>query len=328
VAESGDWRSRRGWTTAAYGLVAIGAILLLVLDRPGERPSVLTDVRAFVGDISASVMSAVSAPIRGVRSIFEGATDYWDPVEENRRLRQEVVELRQWRDLALSLRDKVQNYEAILNIPGVRAARPIGAWSVAESGGPFVHARLIDAGVAQGVREGHPVLTDQGLIGRVIIAGRHSSRVLLLTDLNSRIPVMTEDGEARALLTGDNSGAPRLEFINRDAVLEPGERIVTSGDAGLFPRGLPVGVAAPSGGQAWRVRLYTSGEPMDSVWVYPHDPIEPPEENPAPEETIPEAEPDSEDAPSAAEAPQEITSESEATEDAPQTAQAETESGQ
>lgn len=283
MVESSEWRSRRGWTTAVYALVAVAALLLLVLDRPGSRPSVLDDIRAHTGDWAAPVMSAVSAPIRGLRSIFGGASDYWAAVDENRELRQEIAQLNRWRDLALSLRDKVRAYESILDIPGVDAADPIGAWSVADASGSFVHARLIDAGWDRGVREGHPVLTERGLVGRVVVVGHNSARVLLLTDLNSRIPVMTEDGEARALLTGDNSSAPRLEFVNRDAVLEQDERIVTSGDGGLLPRGLPVGQAAPASGDAWRVRLYSSGDPVDMVWVYPYDPIMTPEENPVPQ---------------------------------------------
>lgn len=282
MVETSEWRSRRGWTTAVYALVAVAAVMLLVIDRPGSRPSVLDDIRAQASDWSEPAMGAVSAPIRGVRSIFGGATEYWDAVDENRELRREIARLNQWRDLALSLRDKVRTYEEVLGIPYIEAADPIGAWSIAESSGPFVHARLIDAGWERGVREGHPVLTERGLVGRVVTAGETTARVLLLTDLNSRIPVMTEDGEARALLTGDNSSAPRLEFVNRGAVLARDERIVTSGDGGLLPRGLPVGVAAPAGGDAWRVRLYSAGQPIDMVWVYPFDPIRPPEDEPVP----------------------------------------------
>lgn len=280
MVERSEVRKRRSWARAGFALAIVAAVVLLLIDRPDNRPPLLEDIRTKTGDVAAPILGAVAAPIRGVRSIFGGIGDYWNAVGENRDLRQEVAELRQWRNLALSLRDKVESYESILEIPRVKAADPIGAWSVTDSGGPFVQARLIDAGWKRGVREGHPVLNERGLVGRVVTVGQSSARVLLLTDLNSRIPIMTEEGEARALLIGDNSPAPRLEFANRDAVLEDGERIVTSGDGGLLPRGLPVGVAAQTGGDAWRVRLYSSGQPIDMIWVYPFTPLPEPDSEP------------------------------------------------
>lgn len=284
MVERSEVRKRRSWARAGFALAILASVGLLLVDRPDNRPPLLEEIRTRTGDAAAPVMGAVAAPIRGVRSIFGGIGDYWNAVGENRRLRKEVAELRQWRNLALSLRDKVESYESILEIPRVEAADPIGAWSVTDSGGPFVQARLIDAGWKRGVRDGHPVLNERGLVGRVVTVGQSSARVLLLTDLNSRIPVMTEEGEARALLIGDNSPAPRLEFVNRDAVLEEGERIVTSGDGGLLPRGLPVGVAAPADGGDWRVRLYSAGQPIDMIWVYPFTPLPEPASEPITDE--------------------------------------------
>lgn len=221
-------------------------------------------------------MSGVSAPLSGLRSAREALDDHWAVYRQNEELRAQIEELEGWRELALSLRDKVSAYEAILDIPGVQSADPIGAWTVAESGGPFQHARLMAAGEDKGIKSGYPVLTDRGLVGRVVSVSERSSRVLLLTDVNSRVPVMTEDGEVRAMLTGDNSGQPKLEFASGGRTLEPGDRIVTSGDAGVFPRGLPIGVAGMSGDEVWRVALYSDRAPIDAVWVYPYDPVEAP----------------------------------------------------
>ena len=84
----------------------------------------------------------------------------------------------------------------------------------------------------------------RGLVGRVIAAGHDSSRVLLLEDLNSRIPVMIEPYGVKAILTGTNLGDPRLEFLPVNTTLNPGDRVVTAGDGGLLPPGIPVGVVA------------------------------------------------------------------------------------
>ena len=221
-------------------------------------------------------MSAVAAPFSGMRGVRESVENYWAVRRQNEELRTQIEELESWRALALSLRDKVAAYEAILDVPGIESLDPIVAWPVAESGGPFQHARLMEGGADKGIKPGYPVLTDRGLIGRVISVGDRSSRILLLTDATSRVPVMSEDGELRAMLVGDNTGAPKLEFADGARPLEPRERILTSGEGGVFQRFLPVGTAVAGRDGVWRVALYSNGEPTDAVWVYPYDPVEAP----------------------------------------------------
>jgi rod shape-determining protein MreC len=85
-------------------------------------------------------------------------------------------------------------------------------------------------------------LTGDGLAGRIAEVGRRSARVLLLTDINSRVPVLVERTRDRAILAGDNSNHPQLLYLKPRAELRVGDRVVTSGDGGVFPAGLPVGV--------------------------------------------------------------------------------------
>jgi rod shape-determining protein MreC len=116
-------------------------------------------------------------------------------------------------------------------------ARVIGS-----SAGAFVREVLIAAGARDGIAKGQAALTGEGLAGRVTEVGNRSARVLLLTDINSRIPVLLEGSRHKAILAGDNSNEPRLLFLPPDALPAPGDRIVTSGDGGAFPAGLPVGI--------------------------------------------------------------------------------------
>jgi rod shape-determining protein MreC len=93
-------------------------------------------------------------------------------------------------------------------------------------------------------------MTGDGLLGRVIEVGDWSSRVLLITDLNSRIPVTIAGSGDRAILAGDNSAEPKLLYLPVDAMLNPGARVVTSGHGGVFPPNLPIGtVIEPARGQ-------------------------------------------------------------------------------
>lgn len=159
-----------------------------------------------------------------------------------------------------------ERYEALMGIrtdPPVRMAT--GA-TVQDSRGPFARARLINVGAGEGVRIGNPVLNEHGLIGRVVGTTAGISRVLLLTDVASRTPVLIERTDQRALLTGDASANPRLAYV-RGVGLKAGDRVLTSGDGGGFPRGLPVGIVAKGVDGSWRVKLFSDRGAVDYVRV-------------------------------------------------------------
>jgi rod shape-determining protein MreC len=109
------------------------------------------------------------------------------------------------------------------------------------------------------------------VIGRITASGAQASRVLLLTDLNSRVPVRVEGTRQRAVLAGDNTDRPRLAFLPATAKLHPGDRLVTSGDGGLFPAGLPVGVVETVGPDGVRVRPWSDLESMEFIRVVRYD---------------------------------------------------------
>ena len=112
---------------------------------------------------------------------------------------------------------------------------------IGDSGGPFVRAVLLNAGRREGIRPGVAAVTGDGLVGRVVEAGKRSARILLLTDLNSRVPVVVESSRYRAILEGNNTDILKLGFLPNTDNVEIGDRIITSGHGGLFPAGLPVG---------------------------------------------------------------------------------------
>lgn len=253
------------------------SIVLIAFDRPQARSPALAGLRAGIMDLSAPLLDLAAAPVRGISNIGPYWRNQARLAEENAELRQRLNETRYWRDLALQLRDQREVYEEALNVESPATQNRIGAWTLGDPDGPFVQSRLIGAGTRQGVDPGDPVLNVYGLIGRVVETGGVSSRVLLLTDLNSRIPVMADRSNARAVMVGDNSEYPRLDFLTRNADLEDGDRIVTSGDDGIMPRGLPVGQAQRDRQGRWRIRLYSDQAPVDFVWVFPFEPISAPE---------------------------------------------------
>jgi rod shape-determining protein MreC len=257
-------------------LVISGA--LIAFDRPQSRSDAFARFRAGFTDITAPVLELGAQPLRAVKNIGPYFRRQGELAEENARLRQQLIEARYWEDLAYRQRDRIEIYEDALNVDSPAIQDRIGAWTVADPRGPFVRARLIGRGAQSGIEDGYPVINLYGLVGRVYETGQRSARVLLLTDLNSRIPVMADRSNARAILVGDNSPFPRLEYVGRQPDIEPGDRIVSSGDDGILPRGLPVGEAIATRDGGWRVRLYSDQAPIDFVWVWPYRRVTPPDE--------------------------------------------------
>lgn len=264
------------------------AILLIIFDRPDVRPPQLAAVRSSVVDVAAPALDLAARPLRGLGNIGP----YWrrqgELAEENEALRGQLNETRYWRDLALRLRDQIEIYEDALELDVPATQERVGAWTLADPTGPFVRSRIIGAGSQRGIEDGDPVLNVFGLVGRVVETGQRSSRVLLLTDLNSRVPVMADRSNARAVMVGNNTNFPRLDYVGRDADLQEGDRIVTSGDDGILPRGLPIGVAAQDRDGQWRVRLFSDQAAVDFVWVFPHSRVQPPESDPVPDPISPQ----------------------------------------
>lgn len=150
-----------------------------------------------------------------------------------------------------------------------------------DSGGTFVQTRLIDAGADRGVEEGMAVMGPRGLVGRVVRVGERSARVLLLTDLNSRIPVMVDRTRDQGILEGDNTGFPRLRFLPLVPGLAVGDRVLTSGVGGVLPPGLLVGEIARVGEQEATVRPLVDWSRLDHVSVLHWRPVPLPEAAPA-----------------------------------------------
>ena len=256
----------------------------LFADRPDRRFEPLSDLRAGFNDAMTPLLERVDEPLRGFGNMGPWWRRHFELAEENRALRLQIAELRAWRDVARSLQERNARYREALDLQGPAVGERITAWTVADQSTDFVRSRLIDAGARDGVESGYPVVNLYGLVGRTVDVGQRSSRVILLTDFNSRIAVMADRSNARALLVGDTSDFPRLEYLGREPDLQPGDRIVTSGDDNVMPRGLPVGEAVLDRDGRWRAALYHRVAPIDLVWVWPFDPVPDPGDEPVPQD--------------------------------------------
>lgn len=220
-------------------LLALGFLLLNRI-----QPRVIQGVRVHMIDGVAPVLDALSRPAVAVENTVTYLKSYLNLREENEKLRASNDQMKQWQNAMISLQNENRELRNLLNFKTEPGIAYISARVIADTGGSFMRGLIVTAGKMDGVREGMAAMTGDGLIGRVIEVGDWSSRVLLITDLNSRIPVTIVGSGDRAILAGDNSFSPKLLYLPRDAVLGSGSRIITSGHGGIFPPGLPVGVIA------------------------------------------------------------------------------------
>jgi rod shape-determining protein MreC len=280
------------------GALAIVALILLSV-RAGREPG-FGEAALQAGDDSAvSAGRVATGPARAGENLFQRLGSMWNASGRIAELEAEKREMEAWRELAERMAERNARYEALLRMPadafgqGADIENAIAAQLVLDSGGPFTRTLVANAGADHGVHVGYIALNENGLVGRVVSVGRRSSRVLMLDDYTSRIPVLGEASRVRAVLAGQATRppdlitqphqvqAPRLDFIVGAQNLREGERVITSGDGGLFPRGIPVGVARGGGDGQWRVALSAAQRPIDFVRLIPYVGIEPPEAAPA-----------------------------------------------
>jgi rod shape-determining protein MreC len=254
------------WVAAAALILALViALALFVLD--GRRVGAYSDARRTADGVAGPAGSVLSAPVRWSGDVAGDIGAYFLAGSQNQALRSELAAALTWRDDALALRAENAKLRGLL---GVRTDPPltmVSAETVLDARGPFSNSRLVDAGAARGVTEGNPVMSEHGLVGRIAGVGPSMSRVMLLTDVESRTPVMIARTNGRAILTGDGGANPALAYLRTHDALQEGDRVLTSGDGGVIPRGLPVGTAVRGFDGAWRVALDSDAAPIDFVRI-------------------------------------------------------------
>ncbi|MEX2650274.1 MAG: rod shape-determining protein MreC [Alphaproteobacteria bacterium] len=223
-----------------FGLLVGAAVLLMVLDHLGNP--VVDAIRVRVVDTVVPALAMLGRPVAAARGVADEAGRVLDIWHDNARLREENARLLQWQDVARRLAVENETLRALARVVPEPHASFVTARVVATSGGAFVRTLLIGAGEREGIVDGQAVIAPEGLVGRIVEVGRRTARVLLLTDLNSRVPIRVETTRAPAILAGDNSERMRLQFLPEDATVRVGDRVVTSGEGGLIPPGLAGGI--------------------------------------------------------------------------------------
>ena len=263
--------------STALGRLMLGALVVMLLalfllwriDSPRvER------LRMEITDRVIPNFAAITAPMTSAVNILRSARSYTRIYQQNQELRRELQQMKAWKEAALQ---REQENARLLDLNNVRLDpkfTKITGVVLADSGSPFRQTVLLNVGRRDGIVDGWAAIDGIGLVGRIAGVGERTSRVILLTDTASRIAVSIESNGQRAMIVGDNTSRPPLEFLEAPETVRPGDRVVTSGDGGVFPSGLLVGQVTQNLSGRLRVRLAADMQRLEFLRVVRHQPRE------------------------------------------------------
>jgi len=238
-------------------VIALAVVLVLL----GKAQSGLLDkARVHVTDMLVPVLQTVRGPVAGFGRWMGSVTEIFSVYQQNLKLKEENARLRQWRNVAIVLQGRVGRYQTLLHAVPDPQMNAVLARVIGRANRPFLQTMILDAGREHHALPGQAVVDARGMIGRIYLTGSRTSWVILLTDLNSRIPVTISasagnSGNIQAMMTGDNSAYPTLDMVSHTVMLHDGDQVTSSGDGGLLPSGLPIGTVVSDGSGGWRVAL-------------------------------------------------------------------------
>ncbi len=227
---------------SSFGLIIFLAIVLILTGK-SENAKVLS-VRAKVMDVLTPALQLVVVPIDAMRDSKDNLKTYLFVHDKNKQLEEDNKKLRVQVTRLYQVQKENDKLQDLLNYIKEMDYKYISAKVVGNASGPFTRSALVNAGEKDAVLKGQAVVTNGGLVGRIVEVGNRSSRALLLTDINSKIPVISLDSRERSVLSGNNADSPKLIYLPKESKITDGEVIITSGDGDIFPAGLMVGRAS------------------------------------------------------------------------------------
>lgn len=248
--------------TGVLLLCLLGLFLVWRIDSPRvER------FRAQVVDRIVPNFEWAMAPVTGTINILRDFQSYQRIYQQNQELRRELQQMKAWKEAALQLEQENARLLDLNNVQLDPRLTFITGVVMADSGSPFRQSVLINVGARDGIVDGWAAMDGLGLVGRTSGVGERTARVVLLTDTSSRVPVTIQPSGQKAMVVGDNTAAPPVDFIEDLDQVRAGDRVLTSGDGGVFPPGLAIGQIAKDPNGRIRVRLAADTERLEFLRV-------------------------------------------------------------
>ncbi|MGB0660552.1 MAG: rod shape-determining protein MreC [Mangrovicoccus sp.] len=264
-AKTAHFRPIRRILVGLLVLFFFALFLLWRIDSPRvER------LRSALSDAVLPRMAWVMAPVTGLVNMAEDFRSYTRLYEQNQELRRELQQMKAWKEAALQLEQKNARLLDLNNLRLDPKLTYVTGVVLADSGSPFRQSVLLNIGAQDGIQDGWAAMDGLGLVGRISGVGQSTARVILLTDSSSAVPVTIQPSMQHALIVGDNSQTPKIEFLETAELVRPGDRVVTSGDGGVLPSGLLVGQITQARDGRLRVRLVADYARLEFLRVLRH----------------------------------------------------------
>ncbi|MBM3618729.1 MAG: rod shape-determining protein MreC [Alphaproteobacteria bacterium] len=259
---------------ASLVLMILASVALIVVSR--TSPQLRSALSTPIADSATPALDLLSQPSDAVSRLRSWVATFTNVYAQNAQLREANARLMQWQNVATQLEAENAALRELLHYSADEKLSFTTAKVISDRSGPLSRTVLLNAGTQLGMAEGQPVINGDGLVGRVIEAGNHSSRVLLLSDINSRVPVVTTQSRERSIAAGDNSETLSLLYLADDSKITVGEKLITSGDGDTVPAGLPVGEVVSIHAGVVKVRPYANWYRLNYVSAIHREAVEEP----------------------------------------------------
>ena len=242
----------------SFGLMLVGKADNIIIEK----------TRAFLSDIFVPVFKVISVPAEIIGSVSSNIKDLAFLRKENSKLRQENEVLRELWEHTVKIVKERDQLAALNHFVQPPDAVYFSAEVIADMSGAYGQNMIILAGKTHGIKKGQIVADGNGLVGRIAFVGDKTSRLVSLTDITSRVPVMIDGSDVYGILAGDNSPYPSIINIDNGKTVKAGSKIVTSSRAGVYPSGIPVGIVLPfENGDPIRVKTYSNISKLNIVKI-------------------------------------------------------------
>ncbi len=266
---NGSWRAIRRLILGLIIAVFLAFFVLWRIDSPRVDRFRMALVDRFVPN-----MEWVLAPVTRFTRIITDYQSYTQIYERNQELRQELQRMRGWQEAALQLEQTNAQLRALNNVQLSPGLGFVTGEVITDSGSPFSQSGLLNVGRLDGILDGQATVDGLGLVGRISGVAEQTARIIFLTDVSSQVPVIIRPSGSRAMVRGDNTISPRLQFIETIEDILPGMRVVTSGDGGVFPADLLIGQVVFGTDGNLRIALAADFEALEFVRILRNSPLD------------------------------------------------------
>ena len=252
---------------AAIIIISFSFFILWRIDNPRAELIRIAVIDKIVPNLDWAI-----TPATKVSQMAQNFQNYKRLYDQNQELRNELQKMRSWREAALQLE---QENARLLDLNKVKLNPKLNYVSgkiLVDSGNIFRQSAIINLGSLDGIVEGWAAMDGLGLVGRISGVGKKTSRVLFLTDTSSNVPVLIKPSNQRAILSGDNSIQPNLLFIENNKQIQPGDRILTSGDGGVSPANLLIGQVSLNNLNQFKAQLSANFSGLEYLRIIRHSP--------------------------------------------------------